>query len=942
MASFTDIIPKFNPYIQQLPVEAMVSVGMEKQKRYDEGIQKIQTQIDKVAGLDVIRDIDKSYLQSKLNELGNNLKGVAAGDFSNFQLVNSVSGMTNQIAKDPTVQNAISSTAWYRKQRERIQKDVDEGKSSPDNIYKFDKQASAWLNSTNPGESFSATYKPHFDVFKFAKETFDAIQPDGYSFDQIYQLDKNGKPIVVKDKNGNETLVYSTTMTRLEREGKFPKKVKETVAQIFSDPRVAEQLSITGEYNYRNYDTNSLVQKINKQKEERRNYLEDLRLDLSARLKNGENVQDDLDSVDESLRSIDSVYESYIKSAKENPDFARGNLYKEEVNDRFVTMFGKIKTSQQVMDNPAWKAQFEMQKEANAQSRWAQTEQRERSQFAQEMSYKDRALRQAWDIAVLNATTKGTKGKGKTSGLGVAEDTSAFEQGNQFSDVDVIRLQQADYDQAANDFSKSSADFIWDNAGFGDIAGNKRKYENLVNSGKSPSEAKLSILQQFADSRKIPVSEFMATYVNKAVKNYQKLTPDQLAKNPSYVDSYRAFSNSEQAFKTQQGIQYGINRQVPGAVQASNAVKQVLNSVSDRKIKLNGTEYNITKDDVYDLGIWLKGNLSVLGTAGGVDEHIRTAANEAERRLKTRGKESLVNFVKESNMGKRAYRGGPITFLSDVVTSGFGVIPMVKAATVGASDYGLSELDKDIQKVFKAVDTKDFVQSYKGKADAIRKAYGIRPNLKAPVFTGDSETDRQLLYDVKRWAGEYSTASGDRMNASSDFADFAESIGAAKDPSDITLSAQPTVKPDGSVAVEIIAYNKESKRAGGMTIQPDEALGIGIDVNTIYESRDVAALRNYINYNKGLTSSGNPKSKDTYIQGDSYFKEDNFTGLQGSGYRAQGNIVHSNGKYYPIVYVTDGVNSEVRELPGSPNLGAATSALLGIKPIFAKAVLNKY
>ena len=45
MASFTDNIPQFNPYVQQLPVEAMVSVGMEKQRRYDEGLQKIQSNI---------------------------------------------------------------------------------------------------------------------------------------------------------------------------------------------------------------------------------------------------------------------------------------------------------------------------------------------------------------------------------------------------------------------------------------------------------------------------------------------------------------------------------------------------------------------------------------------------------------------------------------------------------------------------------------------------------------------------------------------------------------------------------------------------------------------------------------------------------------------------------------------------------------------------------
>ena len=46
MASFTDNPNiQFNPYISQLPVEAMVQVGMQKQQRYDEGVQKIQSQM---------------------------------------------------------------------------------------------------------------------------------------------------------------------------------------------------------------------------------------------------------------------------------------------------------------------------------------------------------------------------------------------------------------------------------------------------------------------------------------------------------------------------------------------------------------------------------------------------------------------------------------------------------------------------------------------------------------------------------------------------------------------------------------------------------------------------------------------------------------------------------------------------------------------------------
>ena len=61
MASFTDAITQFNPYVAQLPVEAMKEVGMYKQAKYEEGVQKIQGEIDKISGLDVVRDIDKQY-----------------------------------------------------------------------------------------------------------------------------------------------------------------------------------------------------------------------------------------------------------------------------------------------------------------------------------------------------------------------------------------------------------------------------------------------------------------------------------------------------------------------------------------------------------------------------------------------------------------------------------------------------------------------------------------------------------------------------------------------------------------------------------------------------------------------------------------------------------------------------------------------------------------
>ena len=55
MASFTDNLVAFNPYIPQIPVDDYVRVGMIKQQQYNEGVQKVQGYIDSVAGLDVIK-----------------------------------------------------------------------------------------------------------------------------------------------------------------------------------------------------------------------------------------------------------------------------------------------------------------------------------------------------------------------------------------------------------------------------------------------------------------------------------------------------------------------------------------------------------------------------------------------------------------------------------------------------------------------------------------------------------------------------------------------------------------------------------------------------------------------------------------------------------------------------------------------------------------------
>jgi len=166
MASFTDQISKFNPYVAQLPSDAMVKVGMYKQAQYDAGVQKIQSYMDNIAGMDIYNEGDKAYVQSKLDSLGNDLKIVAAGDFSNQQLVNSVGGMATQIVKDANVQNAIATTAQFRKTLARIEKDQADGKAGANNIEDFYAQAKPWMESTEAGVKLKASYSQYRDVIK--------------------------------------------------------------------------------------------------------------------------------------------------------------------------------------------------------------------------------------------------------------------------------------------------------------------------------------------------------------------------------------------------------------------------------------------------------------------------------------------------------------------------------------------------------------------------------------------------------------------------------------------------------------------------------------------------------------------------------------------------------------------------------------------------------
>jgi len=379
MASYTDKLTTFNPYISHLPViDEMYKAGMEKQQQYNQGVQKIQSQIDNVAGLDIGRDTDKKYLQSKLDDLGNNLKTVAAGDFSNFQLVNSVGGMANQIGKDAYIQAAVYSTASDKKQLSEMEADKKKGTLTPQSKYVYDVQRSKYFNNPNlKGEDgkpiiFTGQYTPSWDIEKHILENVNAVGDSNWTATNVFKIDPVTKlPLrkteYVKDKATGQMKqvdggpVFSEYAIKEIRAGKFPENIMAAINAVLNRPEAQQEMAMRGMYEYRGNDNiDSFVNQYQQEKTIGISSLENKKTDLQTKLlietdpEKKKEYQNNLTTIDANITSLKDSNDPRIAQAKsygENVDAYKAAIYTQRQKNYWQTAFTTEKFSQDIVEN---------------------------------------------------------------------------------------------------------------------------------------------------------------------------------------------------------------------------------------------------------------------------------------------------------------------------------------------------------------------------------------------------------------------------------------------------------------------------------------------------------------------------------------------------------------------------------------------------------------
>ena len=330
MASFSDQISTFNPYISQLPVEAMAKVGMYKQEKYDQGVQKIQGQIDNIAGIDVLNPAHKQYLQSKLDDLGSRLKTVAAGDFSNNQLVNSVGGMATSIIKDSKIQNAVLSTQKIRQGMADKTAANKDGKGGPDNDWFFDRGVNNFMSDTSIDASYNGRYVNKYDV---DKDIQDAISKAHLSSEEWEENARN------PDGSINTDILLEKS-----KKGLLSGKVKTIVDSIYSKPEVQQQLAITGMYRYKDYDTNMLKAVQDESLAYTKKRASELKLAMGVKgtisSADGPKPSQAVIDIDNQVTAAEQKHDAYIKLLNEGKtEEARIALHKDEKEQQYMNAF---------------------------------------------------------------------------------------------------------------------------------------------------------------------------------------------------------------------------------------------------------------------------------------------------------------------------------------------------------------------------------------------------------------------------------------------------------------------------------------------------------------------------------------------------------------------------------------------------------------------------
>lgn len=882
MASFTDNVGQlthYTPYISTNPTEAMVSTGIKLEEQYQTGLEKVNSYVSSLNGMDFAKQGAKDYVDKQLNNLKTGLSKSLAGDLSNQSLVNQIGGAARTIANDKVVQTNLMGTAMMKSGYSQMEAAKKEGKSSVANEWDYNTKVSSWINDGKLDTDFSGKYTQYTDTFKKLQDIAKSVGEDSNIIQQLFITDADGNPIA---KNGR--LEYNDVMAETLLKGKDKNKILQAF-QSGLDSNDYNQLSINGRYELKDVSPEKLVESISdsfnnyeknhfSQVEYLKNKLLEVKTDNTIK-----NAQPLINSLEQQIAATQDNYakrkqqtELDKEAAFINPDGVKSKLYTNNYLDSLSSVFSNKESYTKYSKNPA----VEMMLDKEKLKLQNQAELRQWKEFEYRKQH-DKAL---LDFDVFKEMKKQGKNADGTAISGELRDAAIplEETSTQMTDAFETGLKEDTDTQF--ELSKKVAIAHWK-------ATNQLKGNNLTD------DEVLRGIEAYSKKLGLSLNDYIVMQADKARDNfYDKKNSiigneyeedfSNLQRLNSIIGQKKLILDNKTKF-----IQEEAKRQGFTPFDLSKAdikpVKTTLTLGGGGRGEIRNEQVTLSKEDIYNLSIWLNHNNE--GTAPSFMD------SQAIKKQADKAKQELIKKYGETGFQSMQSLYGD---------EGFDFADANPFHLLLGHDGG--KQNPEIKKALQNIRNDSWKKTNKLTEDYFRKSGQVNIPKIAPVYTDKKEQRENVTARIISTLSDYADISG-----GGDYTDLIATVNEAD--SKFQVNITPPQSKRGQSTYELQVVDKKGNIKTRTITEPQYQYITGNNPLTVSENLIEGAINvspfNSTNLSYAYTD------KDAYKG--AILKHDDFKNVTKYNI-AMDFVKSSSGNYFPKLYYKKGDSWELLQM----------------------------
>jgi predicted DNA-binding protein YlxM (UPF0122 family) len=338
---------KPSDYIAPVDLNLMGKVLEYKQSQFDQGVQKTQNAIDSAASLDVVRGVDKDYLNQKISSLVDQANNIAGADFSDPNVTNQIGGLASQIYNDPNIMNAVSGTRAFRYVQQQYQdiKSKNPKNWNPANEWYDMNKFNSWFQNPNVGaqtDGGAGQVTPYVKYEDDVRKNFE-------------ELAKN--PNVSTTFNDKGLMIRTDVQTIVT-----PERVMDAAQKLLT-PEQRQQIAIEGRYQYKDLPLSEVTKLYSQQTYDKVGQATAQLKDYQAKLKGAVGIEDQ-EKYQKLIDDTNGNIQTLLAPVKRSSDQLKENVYLNDKLKGWADTYASSQVTSKIQPNEAkmFSLRYEMDK----------------------------------------------------------------------------------------------------------------------------------------------------------------------------------------------------------------------------------------------------------------------------------------------------------------------------------------------------------------------------------------------------------------------------------------------------------------------------------------------------------------------------------------------------------------------------------------------------